>query len=39
VELPAMSSIKVFPIDEEEAAAKRADFLKRWAALVAAAGN
>lgn len=39
VQLPALSSIKVFPIDEEEAAAKRADFLKRWAALVAAAGN
>jgi iron(III) transport system substrate-binding protein len=39
VELPAMSSIKVFPIDEEEAAAKRGDFIKRWQALAAAAGN
>ncbi len=39
VELPALSTIKVFPIDEAEAAAKRADFLKRWAALVQAAGN
>ena len=39
VELPALSSIKVFAIDEEEAAAKRADFLKRWQALAAAAGN
>lgn len=39
VQLPAMSSIKVFPIDEEEAAAKRGEFIKRWQALVAAAGN
>lgn len=39
VELPAMSSIKVFPIDEEEAAAKRGEFIKRWQALVAASGN
>ena len=39
VDLPAMASIKVFPIDEDEAAAKRADFLKRWQALAAAAGN
>lgn len=39
VDLPALASIKVFPIDEEEAAAKRADFLKRWQALSAAAGN
>jgi len=39
VDLPALGSIKVFPIDEEEAAAKRADFLKRWQALAAAAGN
>jgi len=39
VELPAMSSIKVFPIDEAEAAAKRGDFIKRWQALAAAAGN
>ncbi len=39
VDLPALSSIKVFAVDEEEAAAKRADFLKRWQALAAAAGN
>ena len=39
VELPALSSIKVFGIDEEEAAAKRADFLKRWQTLASAAGN
>ena len=39
VELPALAGIKVFPIDEEEAAAKRADFLKRWQALAVAAGN
>ena len=39
VDLPALSSIKVFAIDEEEAAAKRADFLKRWQALAVAAAN
>lgn len=39
VQLPALGSIKVFPIDEEEAAAKRGEFLKRWQALVAAVGN
>lgn len=39
VQLPPLSSIKVFPIDEEEAAAKRGDFLKRWQALVAAVGS
>lgn len=39
VQLPSMSSIKVFPIDEEEAAAKRGEFIKRWQALVTAAGN
>ncbi len=39
VHLPAMSRIKVFPFDEEEAAAKRAEFLKRWQALAVAAGN
>ncbi len=39
VQLPPMSGIKVFPIDEEEAAARRGDFLKRWQALAAAAGN
>ena len=37
VDLPALASIKIFPIDEDEAAAKRADFLKRWQALLAAA--
>jgi hypothetical protein len=40
VQLPPLSSsIKIFPVDEEEAAAKRADFIKRWQALVAASGN
>jgi iron(III) transport system substrate-binding protein len=39
VQLPAMASIKVFPFDEDEAAAKRGEFLKRWQALAAAAGN
>lgn len=39
VQLPPLAGIKVFPIDEEEAAARRADFIKRWQALVAAAGN
>ena len=39
VELPALSGIKVFPIDEDEAAARRAEFLKRWQALVLATGN
>jgi iron(III) transport system substrate-binding protein len=39
VELPALSSIKIFPVDEDEAAAKRGDFLKRWQALAAASGN
>ena len=39
VELPALSNIKIFPVDEDEAAAKRADFLKRWQALAAASGN
>jgi iron(III) transport system substrate-binding protein len=37
VQLPALGTIKIFPIDEEEAAAKRGDFIKRWQALVAAA--
>ena len=39
VDLPALSSIKVFVVDEEEAAAKRADFIKRWQALAVAAAN
>ena len=30
VELPAIDSVKVFAIDEDEAAAKRDEFLKRW---------
>ena len=38
-ELPELSKIKVFEINEEEAAAQRKDFLARFAALVAAAGN
>ena len=36
VQLPPLAGIKVFPIDEEEAAARRADFLKRWQALAVA---
>ncbi len=36
VELPDMASIRVFPTDETEAAAKRADFIARWQAIVAA---
>lgn len=39
VDLPALSSIKVFAVDEEEAAAKRADFIKSWQALAVAAAN
>ena len=39
VQLPPLASIKVFPIDEDEAAAKRGEFIKRWQALVAAAGQ
>lgn len=39
VQLPALGSIRVFPTDEDEAAAKRTEFIKRWQALVAAAGN
>ena len=39
VELPALSGIKVFAIDEDEAAARRAEFLKRWQALVVATGS
>ena len=37
VELPALSGIKVFPTDEDDAAARRNDFLARWQAMVAAA--
>lgn len=39
VELPELSKIKVFETNEDEAAAQRTDFLARWQALVAAAGN
>lgn len=39
VQLSEIAAIKVFATDETAAAAKRADFLTRWAALVAAAGN
>ena len=34
VQLPALKNIKIFEIDENEAAEKRADFIKRWQALV-----
>lgn len=37
VELPEMAKVKIFPTDEEDAAAQRTAFLARWAALVAAA--
>lgn len=37
VKLPNLSGIKVFAIDEDEAAKKRAEFLAGWAAAVAAA--
>ena len=36
-DLPNLSSIKVFALNEEDAAAKRKEFLDEWAALVAAA--
>jgi iron(III) transport system substrate-binding protein len=39
VKLPEFSTVKVFPTNETDAAAQRKDFLARWAALVAAAGN
>lgn len=39
VDLPELSKIKVFETNEEEAAAKRTEFLGRWQALVASAGN
>lgn len=35
-DLPAIDSVKVFAIDEDDAAAKRDDFLKRWQSYVAA---
>jgi iron(III) transport system substrate-binding protein len=37
VKLPNVADIKVFPINEDEAAAKRAEFLAEWAAAIAAA--
>lgn len=36
-DLPAMDSVKVFAIDEDDAAAKRDDFLKRWQSYASAA--
>jgi iron(III) transport system substrate-binding protein len=39
VQLPELAKVKVFPTNEADAAAQRADFLKRWAALASAAGN
>lgn len=37
VDLPAIGSVKVFGIDEDEAAAKRDEFLKRWQSYASAA--
>lgn len=37
-ELPNFASIKVFALNENDAAAKRAEFLAEWAAVVAAKG-
>ncbi len=37
VELPNMDSIRVFALDEDDAAAKRTEFLAEWQAAVAAA--
>jgi iron(III) transport system substrate-binding protein len=39
VQLPELAKIKVFPVNEDEAANKRTEFLAKWAALVSAAGN
>lgn len=39
VQLPEVAKVKVFPTDENEAAAKRTEFLARWAKLAAEAGN
>lgn len=39
VNLPEMSAIKVFDIDEKEAADKRDDFLKNWRAMAAPAAE
>jgi iron(III) transport system substrate-binding protein len=39
VQLPEFSKIKIFETNEDDAAAQRKDFLARWAALAAAAGN
>jgi iron(III) transport system substrate-binding protein len=37
VKLPNVADIKVFTINEDEAAAKRTEFLAEWAAALAAA--
>lgn len=37
VELPAIGSVKIFEIDEADAAAKRDEFLKRWQSYASAA--
>lgn len=39
VDLPEFAKIKLFETNEDEAAAQRTEFLARWRALVAAAGN
>ena len=39
VKLPEIAAIKVFKTDEDDAAAQRKEFLARWQALAAAAGN
>lgn len=39
VKLPEIAGIKVFATNEDDAAAQRKDFLARWQALAAAAGN
>lgn len=39
VKLPEISKVKIFPTNEDDAAANRTAFLDRWAKLVAAAGN
>lgn len=39
VDLPALGSVKVFEVDETEAAAKRAEFLARWQSILQAVGG
>lgn len=39
VKLPEFTKVKIFPTNEDDAAANRTAFLDRWAKLVAAAGN